>query len=163
MDKSRPLYHGTDKLSADNIRQNGIDLNANQGRMDFGDGFYLTNSRPTALRRAADKADSAKSKPDVVTCFLDTNGLSLLKFPVPDDEWKEEIYRQRILNVDNITADVVIGPIADGGINIKVREAIKGNIVNKDEFFKLLGHKTLGTQFVIKTKKATKQLTIEEE
>jgi hypothetical protein len=65
------LYHGTDDRSAQNIMQNGVDLNYCKALSDFGRGFYLTtwlhqaknwaNVRCRRLRR------SAPTRPPIAT------------------------------------------------------------------------------------------------
>ena len=51
------LFHGTTAANAASIRGNGINLTSNTNLVDFGAGFYTTNDRAQAARRAAQVSD----------------------------------------------------------------------------------------------------------
>ena len=51
------FYHGTNSISAGNIRKNGVNLSSSKKALDFGPGFYTTTNKQQAIEWAARKAE----------------------------------------------------------------------------------------------------------
>ena len=49
------LYHGTNATSAYSIFNDGIDLSKSMLYLDFGQGFYTTDDKNKAIKRARNK------------------------------------------------------------------------------------------------------------
>lgn len=132
------VYHGTDKLSAQNIINNGIDVTCGDESVDNGKGFYMTPNFEFALQRAKTAA-RRKSKfnettvyPAVLKIELDINAvenISVKEFKDCSFEWKEFIFYNRIgmrfinkwgIETDNHNLDckydVVIDETADNDV-----------------------------------------------
>lgn len=73
----------------------------------------MATEKAVAENRAISMARREDSDPEVMTFTLDTEGLKVKSYNI-GDEWKEQIYNQRVKGIDNLDYDVVIGPIADG-------------------------------------------------
>lgn len=68
----KPLYHGTDIISARNIYDaQSADVSLGSLEVDFGPGFYLTDDFETARQWAGRKALVRSSKPAVITAMFD--------------------------------------------------------------------------------------------
>ena len=48
----RVWYHGTNESSAHNICEHGIDFTKSKKELDFGRGFYMTDDKNVAKKRA---------------------------------------------------------------------------------------------------------------
>ena len=48
----RVWYHGTNESSAHNICEHGIDFTKSKKELDFGRGFYMTDDKQVAKKRA---------------------------------------------------------------------------------------------------------------
>ena len=106
----RLVYHGTTLEFADNIVKNGIDLTIGRKNLDFGQGFYTTADKRQAIEWA--KKVSYNVRPAVIVFQSSLDNLNVKYFPFQNDEWKDVVYKNRILKVDPLTGyDCVIGPI----------------------------------------------------
>lgn len=74
MSKKRYLFHGTTKDGKDSIIENGIKLDVNNGKQDFGPGFYLTLNK--GLARSRKKHNSA-----ILAYTIDTKDLKVKSYP----------------------------------------------------------------------------------
>lgn len=153
----KKLFHGTTKTGASNIRKNGVNLFANKGLADFGYGFYLATEKAIAENRAISMARRDDDSPEVMVFTLNTEGLKVKSYNI-GDEWKEQIYNQRVNGIDNLDYDVVIGPIADGRIKILLNGIASGNITKEDFMNQIVGPITKKKQITIKTEKGIKHL-----
>ena len=147
------LYHGTTKEAYKDILENGISLKKTRDTADFGAGFYLTPNKGVAKARVANKLN-----PAVMQFELNGDDLSVKKFKL-DDEWKEEVFRQRILGIDDLTDyDYIVGPIADGIMRRMIKAYNIGEIT-KEEFLNNISHGELPkkVQIVIKSYNAVNQ------
>ena len=134
------VYHGTDSISARNIVKNGIDLAYGNKFADNGQGFYMTESRAFAERRAKMVALSQREfqkdqdiSPALLSIELEIDadsGLCIKEFPFCDADWQEFVAYNRlgekflanrgILNTNhNLDAkyDIVIDETADAGLS----------------------------------------------
>ena len=146
-------YHGTNLSSAFDIWLHGIDFNKSLPNLDFGQGFYVTDSKEKAIERAFKKTNDYNRR---YNCNEDPY---LVEVSIEDDLWKEmktKFFRPRekewfyfvinnrlalsYLNTHNIynhnkdnKYDMVFGEIADG----KIAE-IANSIKNRELTFKNL-------------------------
>ena len=124
------------------------DIHHGRKNADFGWGFYLTPDRDFTYRWARQNA--------VVNQYeLDERGLRV-QFFTRSDEWSQYIYNNR-RGRDSLTADVVIGPIANDTIFDTVGIITSGYLKSEDAL-KLLMIGPIYTQVAIKTEKAASQL-----
>ena len=136
------LYHtGTTPIPFPDVRHGRVNA-------DFGQGFYLTPDADFTYRWARQKA--------VVNEYeLDISGLLVHRF-TRDSEWFDYIYHNRRA-IDNITADVIIGPIANDTI-FDTFGLISSGYLKVEDALSLLMIGPEYTQVAIKTQKAVKQL-----
>jgi hypothetical protein len=119
---STRYYHGTTTQSAENIRNNGINLEAGRENLDFGKGFYTTQSRQHAIERAGQMVDKFGGAPDVLNYRLPNSKLSKLKeleFFEPSTQWKNFTMGNRNNTLPMHDYDLVSGPV--------LRNLTKGN------------------------------------
>ncbi len=146
------LYHGT------NISFDIIDLNKCMPHKDFGRGFYLTESKNRAYKRALDKCDKENVGEPVVLSFeFDERQLSALqvkRFEGTNEEWLEFILNNRSKKSKKYHIyDIVIGPVADDGVitSISLYEA---HVIDKDTLLKRLQYTKPYIQYCFCTQKA---------
>lgn len=140
------VYHGTDNYSAENIIKTGIDLKIGKKYVDNGQGFYTTQSREFAARRAAAAVEDAKDyreedpRPVLLQIEFDENAfdnLNIAIFTGCTYEWKEFVFFNRMgthfLNHQKIASsnhnldfkfDIVIDETADSGVT-KIIQSLK--------------------------------------
>ena len=153
------LYHGT------NADIELIDLTKGMRHKDFGKGFYVTPDKNTAIRMAQKKARLFGGVPTLITYELDPVALqSDLKVKVFPEKACVEWFLFVDANRDKDTInpihdfDIVIGPIADNGLN-KLFDKIDRKEASFEEIapqLKLIKFKAL--QFCFKTEAAIKLL-----
>ncbi len=136
------LYHtGTTEIRVP-------DLYRGRKNADFGQGFYLTPDREFTCRWAGKDA--------VVNEYeLDENGLDIYRF-TRSEEWFDYIFHNRRA-IDQITADVIIGPIANDTI-FDTLGMISSGFLKPAEAMELLMIGPEYTQAAIKSEKAAAQL-----
>lgn len=124
------------------------DIHHGRKNADFGWGFYLSPDRDFTYRWAR--------KNSVVSEYeLDETGLNIHTF-TRNVDWFQYIYNNR-RTIDGLTADVVIGPIANDTIFDTLGIMTSGYLKPEDAL-KLLLIGPEYTQVAIKTEKALKQL-----
>ncbi len=136
------LYHTSDV----EIRE--PDLYRGRKNADFGQGFYLTPDREFTYRWAGRDA--------VVNEYeLDESGLEIRRF-TRNEEWFDYIFHNRRA-VDSLSADVIIGPIANDTI-FDTYGILSSGFLTPEESMKLLMVGPEYIQVVIKTERAADQL-----
>jgi RHS repeat-associated protein len=111
---STVFYHGTTDGFGYNIRTNGINLDAGRPNLDFGKGFYTTQSRQHAVKRASQMAKFESGTPKVLTYRVSNSEISKLKrlqFNNSDDSWKNFSLGNRNPNLPMHDYDLVSGPV----------------------------------------------------
>ncbi len=136
------LYH-TGKIT---IRD--PDIYHGRKNADFGQGFYLTPDLEFAYRWAG--AESIINEYE-----LDPEGLLVHRFERNED-WFNYIYRNRRTS-DSLSADLVIGPIANDTI-FETFGVISSGFLKPSDAMKLLMIGPEYTQVAVKTEKAVRQL-----
>lgn len=136
------LYHTSDREII------APDIHYGRKNADFGWGFYLTPDREFTCRWARDDAV-------VNTYELDETGLAVHRFTRSVD-WFQYIFNNRRVK-DGLTADVVIGPIANDTI-FDTLGIMSSGYLKPEDALKLLMIGPEYTQVAIKTEKAAKQL-----
>ena len=124
------------------------DIYRGRKNADFGQGFYLTPDREFTYRWAG--VNSVVNEYE-----LDADGLQIHRF-VRDEEWFSYILQNRRLQ-DGITADVIIGPIANDTI-FDTFGILSSGFLKTADAMKLLMIGPEYTQVVIKIEKAVRHL-----
>lgn len=124
------------------------DIRRGRKNADFGQGFYLTPDIEFAHRWAG---------PDAIVneYEFDETGLLIHRFD-RDEDWFQYIFHNRRAR-DGLSADVVIGPIANDTI-FDTLGIISSGYLKPEEAMKLLMIGPKYTQVAIKTEKAAEQL-----
>ncbi len=136
------LYHTSDRV-IDNP-----DIHYGRKNADFGWGFYLTPDKDFTYRWARENA--------VVNLYeLDEKDLDIHTF-VRDTEWFRYIFDNRRVR-DNLTSDVIIGPIANDTL-FDTYGIITSGYLKDEDALKLLMIGPQYTQVAIKTPKALSKL-----
>ena len=124
------------------------DIRRGRKNADFGQGFYLTTDMDFARRWAGRDA--------VVNEYeLDTDGLTVYRF-TRSREWFEYIFHNRRAR-DGLSADVVIGPVANDTL-FDTLGIISSGLLEPEDAMKLLKAGPEYTQAAVKTERAAKQL-----
>ena len=152
------LFHGT------NTDIEKIDLSRSLNHKDFGKGFYLTDSRETAIRMATKKARLFGGKAILIIYEFDEAALhSDLKVKVFPDKATVEWFlfvdanRDRENQLPIHDYDIIIGPIADDGVVVQIT-SYRQNIYTAEEAAKGLQDKFLDQQYYFGTEKALSYL-----
>ena len=120
---------------------------------DFGQGFYLTADADFAHRWARERKGQ---KTIINTYALDCTGLQLHSFR-RDAEWFAYLYANRNQEPDPLTADVIIGPIANDTI-YDTWGIITSGFLKPEAAMRLLLLGPEYQQIAVKTEKAAAQL-----
>ncbi len=109
--KHMRLYHGSDQI----VREPRI-LEPNR-RMDFGKGFYTTQSYAQAEKWARDVRKKRRTEHAYVSEYEynETGRHSVLVFDGPTEEWLDFVEMNRLEDSEH-EYDIVIGPVADEGV-----------------------------------------------
>ena len=136
------LYHtGREEIRNPDIRRG-------RKNADFGQGFYLSPDRDFSYRWAG--ADAVINEYE-----LDESGLLIHRFN-RDEDWFSYIFQNRRAR-DDLSVDVVIGPIANDTI-FETFGIISSGFLKPEDALKLLLVGPEYTQVAIKTEKAAGQL-----
>lgn len=124
------------------------DIHLGRKNADFGQGFYLTPDRAFTYRWAG---------PDSVvnTYELDVSGLRIQRFG-RDEDWFRCVFDHR-RGRDSLTADVIIGPIANDTI-FETYGIVSSGFLKDEEALRLLQIGPEYMQVAIRTEKAKQQL-----
>ena len=148
------LYHGT------NTDIETIDLSRSLNHKDFGKGFYLTDSRETAMRMATKKARLFGGRATLISYEFDEAALhSDLKVKVFPEKATVEWFlfvdanRDRENKLPIHDYDIIVGPIADDGVVVQITN-YRENIFTSEEAAKGLQDKFLDQQYYFGTEKA---------
>lgn len=152
------LYHGTsEEFEIPNIVMC-------KPMTDFGKGFYLSSEIKLAK-------DWKKFSPnhhvlifDIVLSDINTCKLRIKRFNKADKEWAKFIYNNRRGKCKSNRYDLVIGPIADNGIEVLFQDLEHGNKTNEEWenlAKKLSLRKFSSIQYCFKTDMALKLLKYE--
>lgn len=149
------LYHGS------NEEVRNPELRPMTRALDFGRAFYLTTDREQAIKWARTttlrRGDGA---PTVSFYEVDDSRLaelSRLEFTSPDSKWLHYISRNRNQSVDDSSADVVIGPVANDNTMPVLNLYFKGSYTEEEALRRLLPQK-LRDQVAMKSVRALAEL-----
>ncbi len=129
------------------------DIHRGRKNADFGQGFYLTMDQAFARRWTLSSKDSV---PVINTYRLNTGSLEIHRFS-RDAAWFSYIFNNRRGHPDSISADVIIGPIANDTI-FDTLGILTSGLLRDTEALRLLMVGPEYTQVVIKTQRALDQL-----
>lgn len=171
------VYHGTNLSSAFDIWLHGIDLNKSLPNLDFGKGFYVTDSKRKAVERAFKKTNDYNKRfhchedAYLVEMYIDDSYFEKVntKFFRPGQkEWFDFVINNRLeldfLIMQNISNhnkdnkyDIVYGEIADGQI-ASIANNIRQNIcdIKNIDYSSILPEtrEFYGSQYSFHTEKA---------
>ena len=152
------LFHGT------NIDIETIDLSRSLNHKDFGKGFYLTDSRETAIRVATKKARLFGGKATLILYDFDEAALhSDLKVKVFPEKATVEWFLFVDANRDRENQqpihdyDIIVGPIADDGVVVQITN-YRQNIFTAEQAAIGLQDKFLDQQYYFGSEKALRYL-----
>lgn len=152
------LFHGT------NTDIETIDLSRSLNHKDFGKGFYLTDSRETAIRMATKKTRLFGGKATLISYEFDEAALhSDLKVKVFPEKATVEWFlfvdanRDRENQLPIHDYDIIIGPIADDGVVVQITN-YRQNIFTAEQAAIGLQDKFLDQQYYFGTEKALRYL-----
>ena len=152
------LFHGT------NTDIETIDLSRSLNHKDFGKGFYLTDSRETAIRMATKKTRLFGGKATLISYEFDEAALhSDLKVKVFPEKATVEGFlfvdanRDRENKLPIHDYDIIVGPIADDGVVVQITR-FRESIYTAEEAAKGLQDKFLDQQYYFGTEKALRYL-----
>ena len=152
------LFHGT------NTDIETIELSRSLNHKDFGKGFYLTDSRETAIRMATKKARLFGGKATLIIYEFDEAALhSDLKVKVFPERATVEWFLFVDANRDRETPqpihdyDIVIGPIADDGVVLQITN-YREHIYTPEQSAAALQDKYLDQQYYFGTEKALRYI-----
>ena len=147
MEKLRLYHAGFSAITHPDIRYG-------RSNADFGQGFYLSDSKDFSMRWAKQR----KGFDTVLNTYeLDPAGLNIKRF-TRDIEWFSYIFSNRSVQPDTLAGyDVIIGPIANDTL-YDTWGIISSGLLDKELALELLQIGSAYTQIVIKTEKAVSQL-----
>lgn len=152
------LFHGT------NTDIETIDLSRSLNHKDLGKGFYLTDSRETAIRMATKKTRLFGGKATLISYEFDEAALhSDLKVKVFPEKATVEWFlfvdanRDRENQLPIHDYDIIIGPIADDGVVVQITN-YRQNIFTAEQAAIGLQDKFLDQQYYFGTEKALRYL-----
>ena len=152
------VYHGSSEI----VKQ--PDIQHSYRALDFGKGFYLTDSRETAIRMATKKARLFGGKAILIIYEFDEAALhSDLKVKVFPEKATVEWFlfvdanRDRENQLPIHDYDIIVGPIADDGVVVQIT-SYRQNIYTAEEAAKGLQDKFLDQQYYFGTEKALRYL-----
>ncbi len=152
------LFHGT------NTDIETIDLSRSLNHKDFGKGFYLTDSRETAIRMAIKKARLFGGKATLILYEFDEAALhSDLKVKVFPEKATVEWFLFVDANRDRENQqpihdyDIIVGPIADDGVVVQITN-YRQNIFTAEQAAIGLQDKFLDQQYYFGSEKALRYL-----
>ena len=152
------LFHGT------NTDIETVDLSRSLNHKDFGKGFYLTDSRETAIRMAIKKTRLFGGKATLISYEFDEAALhSDLKVKVFPEKATVEWFlfvdanRDRENKLPIHDYDIIVGPIADDGVVVQITR-FRESIYTAEEAAKGLQDKFLDQQYYFGTEKALRYL-----
>ena len=146
------LFHGTIISSAKSIMQ-GIDLAKSKPSVDFGQGFYLTESEAQAIEWVM-----GRENPAVLKFQFDPSGLKRIAFDAPDERWARFVVANR-LQMNLYRYDYAMGPMADARVSRIRKDFISGQITFDDAVERIIGH-TNGSQIAVLSPKAVQHLKL---
>lgn len=130
------------------------DLSIGRKNADFGQGFYLSDSREFSRRWARERAELTTY---LNAYELDLSGLAVKRF-IRNEEWFDYIESNRIGRADQLTEyDVIIGPIAVDTI-YDTWGIITSGLLSREQSLKLLLMGPEYYQTVIKSEKGAAAL-----
>ena len=126
------VYHGSD------VHIEKIDLLKGREHTDFGRGFYVTNIRGHAHRRAVNMAIENNTQPIVtqfeyIEAYPINAGLSVKYFVDPSEEWVNFVMMNRDVRMIQPahSYDIVEGPVANDWVTWQIKRYQKGKITIK--------------------------------
>jgi len=149
------LYHGS------NMMIDSIDLKRGRRGKDFGQGFYLTESKEDAMNMAQTAVDREESGVPTLNQFefnesnLVDGTLNVKRFEGYSLEWARFVNANRSnrSNQPIHAYDVVYGPIADDKIGIQMWRMAHG-IINEKQFARRIKYIRPTFQYFFGTDKA---------
>lgn len=148
------LYHGSNMIveRPKLIQQNRF--------LDFGYGFYTTTNYNQAESFAKKVVVRRGGKSIVNVYQFDEDlsvGLSVKKFPLPNEEWLDFVTEHRNGTYDKEQYDIIIGPVANDDV-YRTLQVYQAGLLTKEQALEALKVKKLFNQYVFATKEALELL-----
>lgn len=148
------LYHGSNMIveRPKLIQQNRF--------LDFGYGFYTTTNYNQAESFAKKVVVRRGGKPIVNVYQFEEDlfgGLSVKKFPLPNEEWLDFVTEHRNGTYDKEQYDIIIGPVANDDV-YRTLQVYQAGLLTKEQALEALKVKKLFNQYVFATKEALELL-----
>ena len=145
------LFHGSNiKVEKPRIIDSGRFL-------DFGIGFCLTTDFEQAKKWAKSTTKRRENGKAVISVFEisenDIDSLSILSFDFASKEWLQFVARNRKSIINDLTYDIIIGPVANDNTMPVITLYLRG-AYDEDETIKRLLPQKLKDQVVFKTDKS---------
>lgn len=149
------LYHG----SIDRVEQPHI-LPSNR-TLDYGAGFYTTTSEAQATDWVGRRIRERKAQHGFLNryelCGKLTEGMDILTFHAPDEDWLEFVMHNRTERNFTHTHDIVCGPVADDRVYAAFA-LYEGRLISKTELIAALKTYKLVDQYLFHTERALQAL-----
>jgi hypothetical protein len=135
-------------------------------QLDFGQGFYLTNSRKQAENWAKRQTFRLSAGIPTLNVYqlpdetLKSNDFSIKEFDKADETWLDFVIANRNETLTNVQYDMVMGPIADDNVMRTIRLYMNGTY-DKQEALKRFATEKLDNQILITSEKLLKLLVFE--
>ncbi len=142
------LYHGSDQ-----VVEKPLILEPNRA-MDFGKGFYVTESEEQATRWARTVMERRGSEHAHVSEYEygGSAELNVLVFDGPTEEWLDFVEMNRLSDSEH-DYDIVIGPVADEGVYF-VLMLYESGAISSEETIRRLKASKLDGQVLFHTEKS---------
>ena len=146
------LYHGSD-VSVENPN-----LVLSRKNLDFGSGFYTTESKEQAIDFSHKVMIRKKTDSQSISVYdFDINEakavLDILQFSTPDKYWLDYVHQNRRNIYTGKQYDLIIGPVANDDVFATLLVYEQG-ILNAEQTLEALKIKELYNQYVFKTQKS---------
>lgn len=133
--------------------------------LDFGNGFYTTTNKAQAINfadRVTDRRHVGKSSVNVYEMDDEkVNGINVLEFSAPDDEWLDFVSDNRAGTAKNGGFDLIIGPVANDDVYSTFILYSTG-VLTKAQTIEALKVKKLYNQYVFTTERGLDCLKFKE-
>lgn len=128
---------------------------------DFGVGFYVTESERMADDWYKGELNKHINIYDVTLKKINTCELKIRRYSVADVDWAKFVYRNRRKKAPQTQFDIIIGPLADNGLNKWFDKIDNNEITWEDLAQSIIFDKYKSLQYCFKTAKSINLLEYE--
>ncbi len=146
------LYHGT------TIEFENPDLSKSRKNTDFGAGFYLTDKESMADDWKKGLPNKHINVYELTLSKISSCNLHIKKYEKANIEWAKFVYNNRRNKIRSNKYDLIIGPVADNGLEAYFREIEAKRITWEDLIQKIEFRKFKALQYCFVKPNAIKLL-----